>query len=137
MQKILVGTDGSEPSLKGVRLASEIASAFKAKLVLTYVIVPMAPTDIYGGIAPEFYAREQETAELMLKQAADLVGGVSSEQIILHGPPAETIAESAEKSGCDLVVVGSRGRGMVARMLLGSVADRLVHICKKPVLVAR
>jgi nucleotide-binding universal stress UspA family protein len=55
----------------------------------------------------------------------------------LEGPVAERLAEVAEQDGYDLVVVGSRGRNAVARMFLGSVADRLVHICKKPVLVAR
>jgi nucleotide-binding universal stress UspA family protein len=57
--------------------------------------------------------------------------------MILRGSPAETLADTAERLGFEVVVVGSRGRGTVARMLLGSVADRLVHICKKPVIVAR
>ena len=57
--------------------------------------------------------------------------------IELEGPAAERIADLAENDGYDLVVVGSRGRNVVARVFLGSVADRLVHICKKSVLVAR
>ena len=46
-------------------------------------------------------------------------------------------AQLAEDEGFDLVVVGCRGRNAVARMFLGAVADRLVHVCKKPVLVVR
>ena len=53
------------------------------------------------------------------------------------GPAAETISELADAEGYDLVVVGSTGKGAVKRMLLGSVADRLVHTCTKPVLVVR
>jgi nucleotide-binding universal stress UspA family protein len=55
----------------------------------------------------------------------------------LLGAPAETIADLAMDEGFDLVVVGNKGRGAVSRVLLGSVADRLTHICKRPVLVVR
>ena len=41
------------------------------------------------------------------------------------------------EGGFDLVVVGSKGRGAVSRVLIGSVTDRLVHICKRPILVVR
>jgi nucleotide-binding universal stress UspA family protein len=47
------------------------------------------------------------------------------------------LAELAESGNFDLVVVGSKGRGAVSRMLVGSITDRLVHICKRPVLVVR
>jgi nucleotide-binding universal stress UspA family protein len=54
---------------------------------------------------------------------------------VLSGPPAETISEAAAAPDVDLVVAGSRGQGAVARALLGSVTDRLVHVCPKPILV--
>jgi hypothetical protein len=50
---------------KAVKLGVEIASALKAKLILAYVIPPLAPTDVYGAIAPECYAYEQEAAKLI------------------------------------------------------------------------
>ena len=53
------------------------------------------------------------------------------------GPPAETLADTAEKENFDLVAVGHRGRGAVERLLLGSVADRLAQISHKPVLICR
>jgi nucleotide-binding universal stress UspA family protein len=53
------------------------------------------------------------------------------------GPPAETIVETAHALPADLVVVGSTGKGAVKRLLLGSVADRVVHLSSVPVLVAR
>jgi nucleotide-binding universal stress UspA family protein len=53
------------------------------------------------------------------------------------GGPAEVLAELARTEKVDLVVVGHRGRGAVARLLLGSVADRLTQISPRPVLVVR
>jgi nucleotide-binding universal stress UspA family protein len=58
-------------------------------------------------------------------------------QIIESGAPAETICAQAEERNADLVVVGSRGMGAVGRWLLGSVSDRVVHLSKRPVVVAR
>jgi nucleotide-binding universal stress UspA family protein len=55
----------------------------------------------------------------------------------LEGPAALRIAEVAETHGYDLVIVGARGKNAGGRVILGSVADRLVHICLKPVLVVR
>jgi nucleotide-binding universal stress UspA family protein len=60
---------------------------------------------------------------------------VQAETSVLSGSPAETLAEAAAAPDVDLVVLGSRGRGAVARVLLGSVSDRLIHISPKPVLV--
>ena len=73
----------------------------------------------------------------IVNEAVRDLGGQLVKGMVVEGPPAERIAELAEADGYDLVVVGSRGRNAVARLFLGSVADRLVHICKKPVLVSR
>lgn len=74
---------------------------------------------------------------LLLVEAVKQLGDKEVRTIELEGPAAERIADLAENDGYDLVAVGSRGRNAVARVFLGSVADRLVHSCKKPVLVAR
>ena len=78
-------------------------------------------------------ARGKEVLEQVVKE----LGTPNVTTLELEGPIAERVAETAEQDGFDLVVVGSRGRNAVARVFLGSVADRLVHICKKSVLVAR
>ncbi len=136
MKKILVAVDGSSPSLLAARLAQELATATGATLTAAFCVAPLVmageiPFTMIGEVMDAEVARGRE----VLKEVAKELGVV--EPRLLEGSVAESLAEVAEHDGFDLVVVGSRGRNAVARMLLGSVADRLVHICKKPVLVAR
>jgi nucleotide-binding universal stress UspA family protein len=138
MNRILAAVDGSEPSLRAAKLAGELASKLGARLTLAYVCVPMVyPAEIaWVPIAEVDRAAEAHAAEVLKVAAAQLrESGYESTTLILHGPAAETLADVVKAENIDLVVVGSRGRGAVARVLLGSVADRLVHISPKPVLV--
>jgi nucleotide-binding universal stress UspA family protein len=138
MRKIIVAVDGSEPSLKAARMAADLARATGGQLVLAFVVIPVAlPADFYGVASVEFETQMRKDATEILAKAADSLGGVVTERRVLQGPAAETIADAAEAPDIDLVVVGSRGLGAVKRVLLGSVADRLVHVAKKPVLVVR
>lgn len=139
MKKLLVGVDGSEPSLKAIRKATEYATALKAQLVLAYVLAPMNHlAEAYAGPITDLEEADRKNAEVMLRDAAKSVreAGCPVEAVILRGPPAQTLAERAEQDeGVEMVVVGSRGLGAVASVILGSVTDRLVRVSKKPVLV--
>ncbi len=140
MNRILVGVDGSEPSVKAAQLAAEIAVRFGARVTLAYVVPRLLlPPDAYGLTVTDVEQEHRVFAEKLLAHALTRLGesGVQADTVVLCGPPAESLAESAQQIAADLVVVGSRGRGAVARMLLGSVTDRLVHISPKPVLVVR
>jgi nucleotide-binding universal stress UspA family protein len=140
MKRILVGVDGSEMALKAARLAAEIALAFGARLTLAYVVPRLLlPPDAYGLTESQVDEEHSAFAQKLLGVArAKLAGtGVEIDVVELYGSPAESLAEAAAQLAADLVVVGSRGRGAVARTFLGSVADRLVHTSSKPVLVAR
>lgn len=137
MKKILVAIDDSEPSLKAARMAVELAAATGASLMLVHSVVPVAlPADFYGVASVEFERQASKEGEDLLSRVAEQLGG-RVERRLVRGPAAEAVAEVAEEPDIDMVVVGSRGRGAVARVLLGSVADRLIHISKKPVLVVR
>jgi nucleotide-binding universal stress UspA family protein len=139
MKRILVGVDGSEASLKAARLAAEIALRFGARLSLTYVVPRLLlPPDAYGLTIAEVEQEHQAYAGRLLAEATATLGesGVEVDTQVLTGTPAEGLAEAAQAPDVGMVVVGSRGRGAVARMLLGSVTSRLVHISSKPVLVA-
>ena len=140
MRPILVAVDGSEPSMKGLKTASELSRATGVTLLLTYVIPPLS---LPGPMSPEIAERLQDGehahADFVVKSALAEASRLSvpADSVILRGGPAEALSDAAETRDCSMVVIGSRGRGGVARVLLGSVADRLVHICKRPVLVVK
>jgi nucleotide-binding universal stress UspA family protein len=136
MKRILVAVDGSEASLKAARMAADIALRFGARMTLAYVIPRLLlPPDVYGLTLADVEREQRVHADKLVAETLARLGepGVQVETAVLSGSPAETLAEAA--ADVDLVVLGSRGRGAVARVLLGSVSDRLVHISPKPVLV--
>jgi len=138
MKRILVAIDGSEPAARGARLAADIAGRFGARLTLLYVVPRLLlPPDVYGLTVEEVEREHRAHADSILERALISLGGagVEIDSQVLSGSPAETLAEAAAAPDVSLVVVGSRGQGAVARVLLGSVSDRLVHVCPKPILV--
>ncbi len=138
MKRILVAIDGSDPSLKAARMAADIALRFGAQLTLVHVVPKLLlPPDVYGLTLAEVEKEHQAYAETLLQKAVSFLAepGVDTTSTILYGSPAESIAEEAAAPDVGMVVVGSRGHGAVARVFLGSVSDRIVHISPKPVLV--
>lgn len=139
MKKILVGVDGSEQSLKASRMAMDIAGN-DGSVTLAYCIVPMVyPPEMPWAMPTDFEPQQLRAAEQVLDTMRKSLArpGCRLDSVVLRGPVAETLADEAEAKKCDLVAVGTHGYGAVKRMLLGSVASRLVHICPKPTLVVR
>ena len=139
MTNLVVGVDGSAGSTKAVALAVEIAAGLKCLVVLAHVLplpAPMSPE----VIIPLAWLDDLAAAgKVMLSEAAGQCAkaGVQSESRTLEGVPDQALAKLASQLGSELIAVGSRGRGPVSRLLLGSVADRLVQTAGRPVLVAR
>lgn len=140
MKQILIAVDGSAAAIHAARKGLEMARAFNAAATLAYV---QPFTLVYGsgsmGLSQEVDDMERAQGERVLREAlAELEPLLPVPTTkLLRGTPAEALADFALHEGFDLVVIGNTGRGAVSRMLLGSVADRLVHICKRPVLIAR
>ena len=140
MKRILVAVDGSEPSLKAARMGADVAMRFGAKLTLVHVVPKLLlPPDVYGLTIAEVEREHRAYADRLLERAVEELGepGLDVSTSVLYGSPAEALAEEAAASDVGMIVVGSRGHGAVARMFLGSVSDRLVHISSKPTLVVR
>src|SRR5436305_282453 len=141
MKRILVGVDGSKESRDAAAYAADLAQALGSQLLVASIAdLPVALA------APELVQRAAEWQEEASKQSAAITkeiarfvarSGLTVETLVEAGPPAETLAELARAGDVDLVVVGHRGRNAISRVLMGSVADRLVQICSKPVLVVR
>lgn len=140
MTKFLVGVDGSPESEAAARKAMDLAKALGGGLLIAHV----SSNDL---TAPAAYAAavgagdviERDHAPALLAQAERdcLAAGVPAETSSGQGPIAETLAAMAAREDVEMVIVGHRGRGAVRRALLGSVADKLVQISPRPVLVVR
>jgi nucleotide-binding universal stress UspA family protein len=138
MKRILVAVDGSDSSLKAARMAADVALRFGAKLTLCHVVPKLLlPPDVYGLTIAEVEREHRAYADRLLETAVANLDepGLDVSTTVLFGSPAEAIAEEAVAPDIGMIVIGSRGHGAVARVFLGSVSDRLVHISSKPVLV--
>ncbi len=140
MKSILVAVDGSAHSQKGIQQGAELAKALGAKLELVNVMPPilLAPgvyADAIAKVEEGNKAAARDVLEAALRVARD--AGVEAETVMLSGAPAEAIADLAQAERVWGVVIGAKGHSAVSRVLLGSIADRLVHISSKPVLVVR
>jgi nucleotide-binding universal stress UspA family protein len=136
MKKILVAVDGSSSSISAAKKALTLSNALGAQVTLIHV----APPTIIAGdlpVAPSLNLREADLAQgaEILKTVSSALSAPSLPSMNLWGSPADLIAETASNQNFDLVVAGSKGRNAISRALLGSVSDRLVHLCQKPVLV--
>ena len=137
MKRIIVAVDGSDAAMHGARTALDIAKATQGEVTLVYVVSqPFLPTEVPFSTG-EYAEDAIKLGELMLEQTAQKLGRPDLRRICLTGPAAETVADLAEAEDADLIVVGSKGRGAVSRVLVGSTTDRVVHISKRPVLVVR
>lgn len=143
-KKILVPVDGSAPSDAAVALALRLARDQGAKLFFVHVcevakIAAMvsAPT---VGIDPSYALEaERESGEVALEEALGRAksGGVESETHLEEGSCVSTLLDVGRENGIDLIVIGSHGRGGIARALLGSVAEGVLRHSDVPVLVTR
>ncbi|MFZ5469519.1 MAG: universal stress protein [Myxococcota bacterium] len=140
MKRILVAVDESEQSRQATQLAADIARATGARLTVVHV-APAPPewaTEGRGEAWSEYHRSYERYAKQLVEELEEDFGEkVSTEGQVLHGSAAEAIADAASAADVDLVVVGSGGKGALTRALVGSVSNRLVHICQKPVLIVR
>ena len=140
MNRFLVAVDGSAASVHAAKKAQQLARGVDGSLTLVSVIAPVL---LYGdgslGVSSQMdMAADAGVSDIFKQCLAALDPSLATPATLtLRGQVAETLADVAVERGFDLVVVGNTGRGAVSRVLLGSVADRLVHICKLPVLVVR
>lgn len=133
MNKILVAIDGSDAAIHAARKALELGNDVTLATVVTPLFIP---TEVAFD-ASAFQEEAVRAAEALLSNAAKELGKPSISRVTLQGSVAESISDYADQHHFDLIAIGSKGRGAVSRVLLGSNTDRLVHIAKKPVLVVR
>jgi nucleotide-binding universal stress UspA family protein len=130
---ILHPTDFSDRSVNAFHLASGLTRDYGARLVVLHVAVP--PTVIYGeGILPPDPEIQRQEEQQRLDSLQTPEPGVRAERRLEEGDPAMEILRVAQEIGANLIVMGTHGRTGLARLLMGSVAERVVRKALCPVL---
>lgn len=143
MKKILASVDFSNSTAGVIEMAAEMAKAFGAELHLLHVIEPEPTYTAYGFTPDEFpaiHTFHEETRTRARKTLDDAAAKAAAPHLtpITHlgdGSPLHVLEAKVKELGVDLVILGSHGHGVVASLLLGSVAEGMVRKSIVPTLV--
>ncbi len=122
MKTIVVGYDETEPAMRALTRASELAKAFGGRVWVTSVARVMAASARGGGAIDPADSIELHEEELEHAKAFLTERGIETTIQPALGDPASTIVELADHVGADLIVVGTREPGMIDRLVNGSVS---------------
>ncbi|MEQ1773527.1 MAG: universal stress protein [Burkholderiales bacterium] len=144
---ILIPTDGSELSAQAANRAIALAKIFKAKATIVLVSPTYKQLTDEGFMGPSSSVSKREWEKGIAARAGKVLdtaaaeakrAGVTCETVhVFRDQPHLAIVDTAKKSGCDLIVMGSHGYGGVKQLLLGSETTRVLSHSKIPVLVYR
>lgn len=139
--KLLVPIDFSETSLHALRLAIHVARQGNTRLHLLHVgTIPYVDAGPFGASVPALLIEANNQMAIEAKVGLDRVAreevpaGMPVSTEVRSGFPPEEILDEADACEADLIVLGTHGRTGLERVLLGSVAERVVRGAKIPVL---
>jgi nucleotide-binding universal stress UspA family protein len=139
VKRILVATDFSPHAERALAWGAALAKRFNSELelVTSVFVVPLAAGPHTYGIPPEYLRNVREQADRHLDELAARFArdGIRVECTVLHEDPSSGICARAAETKADLVAIGTRGRGGLSHVLLGSVAERTARLAPCPVLV--
>ena len=139
-RNIVIATDGSENTRRAISYGIEIAKLSGAAVHALYVVNSspiisenwtIGRKNIYNIIRSE-----GEKAVSEIKKIGE-ASGVEVREVILDGYPSNEIMDFAENNNIDLIVMGTLGKTGLDRLLIGSVAEKVVRASKVPVMVVR
>jgi len=141
MEKILVPFDGSDNSLRAVQHAAKIAKLASppSHIELLFVEDPV-PLRLHASLsAQEIQRIETAEADRILQPARAVLdsAGVSYEARWRAGSPGNEIARQVREAGCTAVIMGTRGLGPVASVMVGSVATKVLHLIDVPITLVK
>ena len=140
MDRIVIATDGSPASAEALDVGLELAADEDATALLVHV-APLLDVLPGGGFPanPRLPHEITEADRVPLEQAEQVAkeAGVQATTELLVGDAAREIAAYADSQDADMIVVGSRGHGAIANVLLGSVSRGVLRESRRPVLIVR
>jgi nucleotide-binding universal stress UspA family protein len=139
MLRVLVPVDGSENSLRAVQFVLKKAPLYKEPMELHLLNVQHPFPGTIRGVheQAESYHHDEGAKALAAARNALDAAGVKYVYHIGVGEAAEAIAHFAKEKEIEQIVMGTRGRGSIANMLLGSVASKVLHLVDVPVLLVK
>ncbi len=144
IKNILVATDFSEPSGAALTYGRELAERFSAVLhvlhVAPNVFISTLGAENYTAVAPELQEQVEADAWRAVKdlsKATDKSAGRTIPAVVVSSSPAAAILDYATAQDIDVIVMGTHGRGALAHLVLGNVAERVVRLAPCPVLTVR
>jgi universal stress protein A len=139
-KRIVCATDFSDTAEAAWELAGELARTHRAELVLVHVFVELP---VYSEVAVATVQRVWEEQRLWAEQQlaerveAAAARGLAARYLLRTGTAPDGIVQAAADERADLVVVGTHGRSGIERLVIGSVAERVVRIAPCPVLTVK
>lgn len=145
--RMLVAIDGSESATKALDYALSLAEKCEAEVQIVSVVPPVesfmprlsltAPPIHYSLFIGEVEKRLQTVLFDALTEAKEKRPNIPLSIRLLKGRPADTIVQTAQEEGFDIIVVGSRGLSGLNEVVLGSVSDRIADLATCPVLIVK
>ena len=140
--KIILPVDGSECSMRAVDHLLTHISWFREmpEIHVLHVQPPIPIGRVQAHIGKDtlhdYYREESQTLLTPVQTRLDAAERFHTTHIHV-GQPAEVIVKMADELQCDLIIMGAHGRGVLASMVMGSVATRVLHLAKCPVLLVK
>ena len=133
---ILLATDGSEDAALAARAAADLSRKGSSELHVVHVW-QYIPTPHFQSFVRAQLKREAQEVLRGQVERLEQAGAAVAEAHLREGRTVDEVLDLVEELGAGLLVLGSRGRGRVVRILLGSVSEGIVHHARRPVLVVR
>ena len=140
MKRFLAPTDGSRGAEKALAYAIARARESKAEVHVLHVVPPATYEELESyDERSDIVKIRREAHQRILASAADQLKaeGIACASHLMDGPPAETILRFAERQNIDEIIMGSRGRGALGGLLLGSVSSKIAQLAAVPVTLVK
>ena len=143
LKTVLVATDFGESSEAALTYGRDLARAFDATLHVLHIVQNVYTvwgTEAYISVLPDLQRDVEDAARVRLEALLsdeDRMALHATAVVRTSSAPAAAIVEYAHDAKIDLIIMGTHGRGAVAHMLMGSVAERVVRTAPCPVLTVR
>jgi nucleotide-binding universal stress UspA family protein len=138
---ILVAYDGSHPSAKALEKAIQFVKAVPdTRLTVAHVInlQPFVVADMTFPQPDGYQEHVKERGNAILDQVKQKLGDLPhTNVVVLAGSPAEAIVDYGDNSDCDLIIMGSRGLGVIREFMVGSVSHNVLQHASIPVLIMK